>query len=108
TEVAAAGFLVARCAGEDKYFSVIDTLFRTQNEMFASGDIRGGLLRVAQSAGMSEEEFNACVTDDAAHVALQERVDAAISDNIVATPTFVLNGKRIKEGEATMAELDEA
>ncbi|MGA0608149.1 DsbA family protein [Phenylobacterium sp. VNQ135] len=108
-QVAAAGFLVARCAGKDKYFTVIDALFRGQQEMFQSGDMRGGLLRVAQSAGMTEEQFNACVQDEAALTALNERVEKAIrQDGISATPTFVVNGKKIKEGEISMAELDAA
>src|SRR3954471_22654592 len=33
-QVAAAGFLTARCAGKDKYFSVVDAIFRSQQEMF--------------------------------------------------------------------------
>lgn len=108
-QVAAAGFLIARCAGEDKYFTVIDALFRGQQEMFQSGDMRGGLLRVAQSAGMTEEQFNACVQDEAALKALNERVEKAIrQDGIQATPTFVVNGKKVKEGDISMAELDAA
>lgn len=108
-QVAAAGFLVARCAGKDKYFSVIDALFRSQQEMFSTGDARGTLLRVAQSAGMNEQQFNACVADEAALKSLNARVEKAIRDDrISATPTFVVNGKKIKEGEITMAELDAA
>ena len=108
-QVAAAGFLVARCAGEDKYFTVIDALFRGQQEMFQSGDMRGGLLRVAQSAGMTEEQFNACVQDEEALKALNARVEKAIrQDGIQATPTFVVNGKKIKEGDISIAELDAA
>jgi len=107
-QVAAAGFLVARCAGKDKYFTVIDALFRGQQEMFQSGDMRGGLLRVAQSAGMTEEQFNACVQDEAALKALNARVERAIQDGISATPTFVINGKKVKEGEITLAELSAA
>ncbi|HMP61919.1 MAG TPA: thioredoxin domain-containing protein, partial [Phenylobacterium sp.] len=42
-EVAAAGFLLARCAGEDRYFEVVDAIFHSQREMFTSGDIRGTL-----------------------------------------------------------------
>ena len=108
-EVAVAGFLVARCAGPDKYFGVIDTRFRTQAEMFSTGDVRGGLLRVAQSAGMTEAQFNACVQDEKALTELTARVDKAVrQDGINSTPTFVVNGKRVKEGEATLAELDGA
>ena len=108
-EVAAAGFLTARCAGKDKYFNVVDALFHAQEEMFTSGDMRGVLLRTAQSAGMTEEKFNACITDEAALKALNERVEKAVkTDKITSTPTFVINGKKIKEGEITMSELDAA
>lgn len=108
-QVAAAGFLVARCAGKDKYFTVIDALFRSQQEMFQSGDLRGGLLRVAQSAGMTEAQFNACIQDEAALKALNARVEKAIrQDGVSATPTFVVNGKKLAEGEVTMAQLDAA
>lgn len=108
-EVAAAGFLTARCAGKDKYFAVIDSLFHAQQEMFTSGDMRGGLLRVAQSAGMTEEQFNKCVADEAALKALDARVQKAVKDDgVSSTPTFVMNGKKIKEGEISLAELDAA
>jgi len=108
-EMSAAGFLVARCAGKDKYFTVVDAVFRGQEEMFTTGDIRGGLLRVAQSAGMTEEQFNKCVSDDAALKALNARVDKAVKqDKITGTPTFFVNGKKVAEGEVTLAQLDAA
>ncbi|MBX3485841.1 DsbA family protein [Phenylobacterium sp.] len=107
--VAVAGFLTARCAGKDKYFAVIDALFRSQEEMFATGDARGTLLKVAQSAGMNEEQFNKCVSDEAANKALGERVEKAQKDRgVSSTPTFFFNGKKAKEGEMTLEELDAA
>lgn len=108
-EVAAAGFLLARCAGKDKYFQVVDAVFRSQSEWVSTGDIRGSLLRVAQSAGMTEAQFNACVTDEAALKALNDRVEkVGKSGDVTATPTFFVNGKKVKEGEMTMAEVDAA
>ena len=108
-EVAAAGFLTARCAGKDKYFNVTDAIFHAQQEMFTTGDMRGVLLRIAQSAGLTEQQFNACITDEAALKALNERVEKAIKvDKVNATPTFVINGKKVKEGEVSLAELDAA
>jgi protein-disulfide isomerase len=107
--IAAAGFLTARCAGKDKYFSVIDALFHSQEEMFRTGDARGTLLKVAQSAGMTEEQFTKCVSDEKAATALNQRVEKAQKEaNISATPTFFINGKKIKEGEMTLEELDAA
>jgi protein-disulfide isomerase len=107
--VAVAGFLTARCAGKDKYFAVIDALFRSQEEMYKTGDARGTLLKVAQSAGMSEDQFNKCVSDEAANKAIADRVERAQKDKgITSTPTFFLNGKKVKEGEMTLQELEAA
>jgi protein-disulfide isomerase len=109
TEVAAAGFLMARCAGKDKYFTVLDAIYKNQDEMFQTGDFHGVLLRIAQSTGMTEEQFNTCVSDEAALKALNARVDRAIKeDKITGTPTFEVNGKKIGEGEVTLAQLDAA
>jgi protein-disulfide isomerase len=108
-EMAAAGFLTARCAGKDKYFSVVDAVYHSQNEMFQSGDIRGPLLRIAQSAGLTEAQFNACITDETALKALNERVEKAARDEkITGTPTFVVNGKQVASGEVTLQQLDAA
>lgn len=105
--MAAAGFLLARCAGKDKYFPVIDQIFHQQTAMFQSGDIRTPLLRIAQSAGMSEQQFVACVGDQGALKALNDRVEAAAKSGVDETPTFVINGNKLV-GEQTLAELDKA
>ena len=107
--VAAAGFLLARCAGKDKYFLVTDAIYRAQDQIFQSGDVHGVLLHVAQSAGMSEEQMNKCITDETALKALQDRVDKYFKqDGIDSTPTFIVNGKKLKPGEISLAELDAA
>lgn len=106
SQVAAAGFLLARCAGKDKYFAVVDSILNSQEDMFRSNDFRGGLLRIAQSTGMSEDQFESCVSDKQALAALNARVEkAARDDNISSTPTFVINGKKY-EGEQSMEQLD--
>jgi len=111
-QVAAASFLLARCAGKDKYFQVVDSVYRSQEEMFTTGDFRGVLLRIGQSAGMDETQFNACVTDEKNLKALNDRVEKYAKDaNITGTPTFVVNGKKVNGedgGEASLAQLDAA
>ena len=109
-QVSAAGFLLARCAGKDKYFQVVDAIFRAQPEMFATGDAHGVLLRIAQSAGLSEAQFNACVQNEDALKALAGRVQAAQDQaHIEGTPTFLGNGKQLgTSGEKTMADFDSA
>jgi protein-disulfide isomerase len=111
-EVAAASFLMARCAGKDKYFQVVDSVYRSQEEMFTSGQFREVLVRIAQSAGMDEAKFNACVSDEKALKALNTRVEKYSKEqNITGTPTFVVNGKKVggpDGGEVTLAQLDAA
>jgi protein-disulfide isomerase len=106
-QFAAAGFLTARCAGKDKYFDVLDAIYRNQADIYKSGDLRGGLLRIAMSAGMSEKQFTDCISDEKALNALNSRVEAAAKAGIEATPTFVINGTKL-EGEQSMAKFDEA
>jgi protein-disulfide isomerase len=105
---AAAGFLMARCAGKDKYFSVVDAIFHAQTEMFKSGDVRGTLQRIGEAAGLTPDQFNACINDDAQLKALNDRVQGYVnSDHIDSTPTFVINGKKLV-GVPSMASLDAA
>jgi protein-disulfide isomerase len=106
--MAAAGFLMARCAGKDKYFGVVDAIFHGQEAMFQSGDIRGGLLKIAEAAGMTQPQFDACISDDKQILALNNRVDTYTKrDNITGTPTFIINGKKL-DGEQSLATLASA
>ena len=108
-EFAAAAFLTARCLGKDKYFSVLDTIYHDQAAIFQSGDLRGGLLHIAQSAGMSEQQFNDCISNPDALAALHARVDKAVAqDHIEGTPTFIINGKQAGSGEMSLPQLDTA
>jgi protein-disulfide isomerase len=107
-QFAAAGFLLARCAGPGKYFDVLDTIYKDQENIYKTNDLRGGLLKIAQSMGMSEKQFTDCISDDKALNALNARVQkASDKDHVEATPTFIINGKKY-EGEQTMAQLDAA
>ena len=106
--MAAAGFLMARCAGKDKYFSVVDAIFHGQQAIVQSGDVRGGLQRIGEAAGLSDAQFNSCINDDNALKALNQRVQTyTTQDGIDSTPTFVINGKKLV-GEPTLASLDAA
>jgi protein-disulfide isomerase len=106
--VAAAGYLMARCAGPGKYFSVVDAVFRSQPQ-WGEGSVKPIFVDIANKNGMSEAKFEACLTDKAAIAALSERMRKAVEeDKIHATPTFIINGKTVKEGGMTLAELDAA
>jgi protein-disulfide isomerase len=104
---AAAGFLLARCAGKDKYFAVADAIYRDQTDLFENP--RATLLKIAQSFGINEAQFTACTTNDAALLALNKRVDHYVEvDHIGGTPTFIINGKALETGYHPLADLDAA
>lgn len=94
----AAGFLTARCAGKDKYFTVLDRVFHDQEQIYKSGDIKAGLLPIAKANGLSETQFDTCVSDETALNALNARSDQASKDGVGVTPTFLINGKKAFEG----------
>jgi protein-disulfide isomerase len=65
-------------------------------------------VKVAQSVGMTEPQFETCVSDDAALRALNDRSDAAHKQyDIASTPTFIINGKTYV-GFQDMAAMDKA
>ncbi|HWU80166.1 MAG TPA: thioredoxin domain-containing protein [Caulobacter sp.] len=105
--VASAGFLVARCAGRDKYFAVNDAIFASQPGVFYSP--RETLSDIAKSVGMNDDQFNKCVSDEAAIAALNKRVENnAKVHGIDATPTFEINGRKMEPGYHALAEIDAA
>ena len=107
-QVAAAGFLTARCAGKQNYFKVVDGVFRSQAEIFATRDLGPSLTRIAQSVGIDEDGLKACLSDDTALKALSDRVARfSKAENITSTPTFVVNGNKLKGGH-TLEDLDAA
>ena len=107
-QVAAAGFLTARCAGKQNYFKVVDGVFRSQAEIFATRDLGPSLTRIAKSVGIDEDGLKACLSDDTALKALSDRVARfSKAENITSTPTFVVNGIKLKGGH-TLEDLDAA
>lgn len=107
--LSAAGFMLARCAGKDRYFPVIDAVFRGQQEMVETQDPRGMLQRIATGVGgMTDAQLDACFHDMTAEKALAARAERHVKvDKVTSTPTFIINGLRI-EGEMTLPELDAA
>src|SRR5262249_9747747 len=59
-QLAAAGFMLARCASADKYFPLIETLFAKQRDWVVQRPLVP-LLAIARQAGFTEETFNECL-----------------------------------------------
>ena len=93
-QLAAAGFLLARCTGKDKYFSTLDQVFHAQDEIFQTGDIRGPLVAIAGQAGMSEQQFDACLAGTKEDAEINKVAqDGQDRYRISGTPTVIINGQ---------------
>ncbi len=104
--VAAAGFLVARCAGPSKYFTVVDQVFRSQSR-WSTGNIKPIFKDIAAANGVDDAHFEACLQDQAAVDAITARaVRASEKDGVNSTPTLFINGKKIDDLPATPEDLD--
>ena len=66
-------------------------------------------MKIAQSAGLTEAQFDTCVSDEKAQNALNDKVQKyAQQDKINSTPTFVINGKVYDKGGMSPADMDKA
>ena len=93
--LAAAGFMLARCAGPGKYETVVETLFAKQADWVVAKPIEP-LMAIAKQFGFTEESFNACLANQKVLDDIQAVRDHAVSKLAVnSTPTFFINGKRL-------------
>lgn len=109
-QVAAAGFLLARCKGDAAtYFKVVDEVFRSQPN-WKQGSIKPIFAEIAKKNGFTEQQFEACITDGKAQTALEGRLKYATqTDKVTGTPTFFVNGKLVESDHVpSLAELDAA
>ncbi len=104
--LAAAAFMLARCAGDDKRYAMIDLLFDKQKDWAFSDKPLDALSSLVKQTGMTDEAFNACVNNQALYDQInQVRDRAGEKFGIDATPTFFVNGKKIT-GEIAPNALD--
>lgn len=96
--LAAAASMLARCSGNDRYYPMVDALFSTQESWAVPGvDAKDKLLQIARQAGMSKDEFDKCLTDkELFSKIVQVRQIANDKFQVDSTPTFFINGKRLK------------
>ncbi|HEY2227954.1 MAG TPA: DsbA family protein [Xanthobacteraceae bacterium] len=104
-QLAAAGFVLARCAGPDKYFPLIETLFAQQHDWVVQKPLQP-LLAIAKQAGLSQQAFEACLDNREMLEKLEKvRNDASDKFGVNSTPTFFVNGKRLA-GALSIEEME--
>jgi len=98
--LAIAGFMLARCAPEGQYHEVMDLLFEQQRALFTAmqaGNAQGQFQTIARTAGFTDEEFRACMTNQDLVNDIQDASAEASAAGITSTPSFIINGQRLEQ-----------
>lgn len=105
--------MVARCGGEMRYFGISDILYTTQAEWAGSNDaavVVGNLRKIGRTAGMSNEQLDACLQNGDMAQAMVAKYEADTkADGINSTPSLVINGTKYSNmSYAELAKLIDA
>lgn len=94
TDRAMAGFMLARCVPEERYFGFIDVLMKTQRDWVIAPNAFEELKKIANNAGMSDDMFIECLNRESEIERIRDNSEAAMETyGITGTPSFVINGK---------------
>lgn len=97
-KLAFAGFKLVRCAGDDRYFDVLDDLFANQIEILTAaqqGKAAGELFKVAKKYGMTQEDFNACIQNQEIHDHIEAVMTEGQKLGVNSTPSFFMNDEKL-------------
>ena len=106
-ESALAGTVIARCLEPSRYFAFIGLLFQKQADWAFKEDALTPLKAFAKQAGLSEDEFNKCIDNEALQKGILAIRDEGQKKGVNATPSFFVNGMILK-GASTLQALEEA
>tara|TARA_R110000868_G_scaffold139986_4_gene355235 strand:+ start:113 stop:856 length:744 start_codon:yes stop_codon:yes gene_type:complete len=104
--IATAAYMLAHCAGPERYFGFIDVLFTTQPQWAFVQEPMVALKNIGKQGGFSDETFEACMNNEQVfdHVkSVAER--GAGTFGVRSTPTFFINGEKI-EGAIPYSEFE--
>jgi len=103
--LAAAGFMLARCAGPDKYYPMIEVLFQKQDQWAVQQPIPP-LTAIAKQAGFTQEKFESCLSDQKILDGIEAtRTRGSEKLGVNSTPTFFVNGKMLR-GAVSIEDLE--
>ena len=101
-----AGFVLARCEGDDETLPTIHLLFAQQDKWAFADNPLEALLGALRPTGMSREQAMACLKDQSKAAAFTKILTAAIQDvKVQGTPPFVIDGK-VYSGELSLDDLN--
>jgi len=104
-QIATKAAQLAECAGNDKYFAVLDMIFRGQGNWAVAQDPIAELSKSLRIAGMGDNEVKACLANDAVATGVINDYRGGETLGVNSTPTIFVNGEQFK-GARSMEEFD--
>ncbi|MDR5653579.1 DsbA family protein [Ruixingdingia sedimenti] len=99
--------MMARCGGEARYFGIAEILYAGQRDWAGSNDagvVMDNLRRIGRTAGMTDEQLDACMQDGAMAQAMVAKFQADTeADKVDSTPSLIIDGE--KHGNMSYAAL---
>jgi protein-disulfide isomerase len=103
-EVDLLGMALARCVSKDAYFPFVRTLFEKQQQWAVQNPVPP-LLAISRQAGLTEEKFRECASNQQVIQAIQEQREQGSKLGVNSTPTFFINGE-MRSGALTIEEME--
>ncbi len=104
-QVAVKAAQIAECAGKDRYFGVLDILFRGQPQWAAAADPIAELAKPLRIAGLGDAEIKACLANDAMMNAVLNDYRSGETLGVNATPTLFIGGQ-LYRGSRSVEDID--
>jgi protein-disulfide isomerase len=88
--------MIARCGGPEKYFGIIDLIYKGQSTWARAGEpaaIIEELRKIGRLAGLDNDTLEACLQNaDQAQALIAWYQENGERDGIASTPSFLING----------------
>ena len=98
--------MIARCSGQEKFFSFLNVFYKKQKDWTRTKDPFKSLLKIAKVGGLKDEELKVCIGNKSIEDGLlKDRLKSSKKYNITATPTIYFNDEKF-EGDLSFEAID--
>tara|TARA_B100001123_G_scaffold68311_1_gene76304 strand:- start:896 stop:1510 length:615 start_codon:yes stop_codon:yes gene_type:complete len=93
------GSMIAQCQSKERYFPILNTLFRQQEKWIFSEEIPSSIHKILKQYGLTLDEIENCLKETEENKARWEQIlETRLKGQqmgVDATPMFFVNGKKV-------------
>ena len=94
--LALAAAMMARCAPKERYYPIIEIIYRTQENWAKQADPTAALSQIGLLSGISKDAYDNCLRNKEIYEGVMKiRNEGREKFNIQSTPTILMNEKKI-------------